>query len=96
MEAWMDVEWEERRRLADLLLKISETVLLLNNNLNKNQPFSENFISNSILAEISAITIQEQVTFPGVSLYRENQNKIIIPREVLQLIRNGKILKIFF
>lgn len=89
----MDIDEKERSRLADLLIQISKTILLLNNNLNKKQIFSDNFISNpTIFAEISTISIQEQqnIAFPAISLYRENQNKIIIPSEIFIENEKGK------
>lgn len=89
-ESWMDIQTNERRHLANLLLILAENAILLNDFYLK--PFSENFISNpTVFAELSTIYIQKDVAFPASSLYNENQNKIVVPEEVLQLVAENGI-----
>uniref|UniRef100_A0A915D0W3 SUEL-type lectin domain-containing protein n=1 Tax=Ditylenchus dipsaci TaxID=166011 RepID=A0A915D0W3_9BILA len=84
-EAWMDLPRQERRRIADLLVHAVEHALLLLFPLDKGR--SELLIAEpTVMAEVAAVGVGEyDVPFPSMSLYRENLDSVVLPREVLQM-----------
>lgn len=85
--AWLDLDADQRQTLAAQLLQtIPQTLSLLLPLATWPKAGSESIVAEpTLVAEVAQASIYDYVPFPSMSLYRQNFDTVLLPREALQM-----------